>query len=448
LSDGSYLITWRVVSVDGHPISGASSFVVGTAATASLATAATAARTQSTEPTAPWPVITIRLAGYLAFAVITGIAAFVLLCAPGSSKNWTLQLLVRGGLLGGAGATVAAILIQGPYTAGVSISRVLDTRLLHETLATPFGHALSWRLGLYAVVGLLVWRLSGIVGKLAGWLLPVGLTSIAVTIAAAGHGATSGPFQLDVDALHALTAALWIGGLVAVVALGRSVGPYALQRFSTLAMVSVLTLIITGTVNSLRHLNAVEELWRTRYGLTLMIKLAVVAAALTAAAVSRRRLQQHRVPLQSVRIEAALTIGILIVTALLSTTAPPPHAAEPNTHSDHAAQLANGTVMMSLGDRGKAVLTVVPASTAGSRLQLALTDTTGQTLSATRVSLKMSNPGRDIAAIPVPMKMLDGGWVASYRFAFPGRWKAILTVDGISESAVVTTADIRVATGP
>jgi hypothetical protein len=37
---------------------------------------------------------------------------------------------------------------------------------------------------------------------------------------------------------------------------------------------------------------------------------------------------------------------------------------------------------------------------------------------------------------------------ADYRFAFAGSWIAILTVDGISESAVVTSADIRVAAGP
>jgi putative copper export protein len=92
-------------------------------------------------------------------------------------------------------------------------------------------------------------------------------------------------------------------------ALGRSVEPYALQRFSTLAMVSVLALVITGIVNSLRHLDAVDQLWQSRYGLTLMIKLALVAATLAAAAVSRRRLQQHRVPPQSVRIEAALTVA-------------------------------------------------------------------------------------------------------------------------------------------
>jgi copper transport protein len=34
LPDGAYVVTWRVVSADGHPVSGASSFGVGTAAAA------------------------------------------------------------------------------------------------------------------------------------------------------------------------------------------------------------------------------------------------------------------------------------------------------------------------------------------------------------------------------------------------------------------------------
>jgi hypothetical protein len=69
--------------------------------------------------------------------------------------------------------------------------------------------------------------------------------------------------------------------------------------------------------------------------------------------------------------------------------------------------------MMALGDRGKAVLRALPATTAGSHLHLALIDATGQTLSATRVLLKVSNPGRNIAS----------GWVADYRFAFPAAGK-------------------------
>ena len=452
LSEGAYVVTWRVVSADGHPVSGASSFGVGTpAATVPDSATATGApgTTGSTAVaglTAPWPVIVIRLAGYVAFALFAGVAAFVLLCAPSTSKDPTLQLLARVGLLGGAVAAVAAILVQGPYTAGVSMSRVLDMRLIQQTLATPFGGAMMWRLALYGVLGVLAWRLPRILTQLGSWLVPAGLAGTAVTIAAAGHAAATGLVDLSVDALHALTAGLWVGGLAALVALGRSVDPRTLHRFSTLAMASVLTLIVTGTLNSLRQLDAVEQLWLTRYGLTLAVKLIVVAGALTAAAVSRRRLQQKQVPLRSVRVEAALTVAVLAITAMLSMTAPPPQAVEPTNHTGHGAgpEATSAAVQMSLGDQGSAALSVLPAAATGSPLRLLLIDTNGQPLRATRVTLKVANPGRDVAPIPVPMRMRDGVWVASYRFPFPGTWKAILTVDGIGPSAIVTTADITI----
>ena len=374
-------------------------------------------------------------------------AAFVLFCAPGTSSDPTLQLLVRGGLLGGAGAAVAAILVQGPYTAGVSMSRVLDTGLIGQTLSTPVGTAMMWRLVLYGVLGVLAWRLPRIVTRPRSWLVPACVAATAVAIAAAGHAAESGPFDLGVDALHVLTAGLWVGGLITLVALRRSIEPRALHRFSTLAMASVLTLVVTGTLNSLRHLTAVEQLWLTRYGLTLVIKLTLVAGALTAAAVSRRRLQQNRVPLRSVRVEAALTVAVLVVTALLSMTAPPPpQTAGPATHTGHGAgpAVANDAVQMSLGDKGEAELAVSPATTTGSHLHLVLTDSDGQPLTASRVTLKVANPGRDIAPIPVPMSTQDGVWVANYRFPLPGTWKTILTVDGVGPSAVVTSADITI----
>jgi copper transport protein len=457
LPEGAYVVTWRVVSSDGHPVSGASSFGVGTAASP---VPSSATGTGAAESTAPWPVVIIRLAGYVAFAVFTGVAAFVLWCAPGTSKDPTLQLLARGALLGGAVAAVAAILVQGPYTAGVSMSRVFDTRLMQQTLATPFGAAMLCRLALYGVLGVLAWRLPKILTHPGSWLVPAGVAGAAVTIALAGHAAAGGPFDMGVDlrhaltaglwivgldALHALTAGIWVGGLVALVALGRSAEPRALHQFSTLAMATVLTLIVTGTLNSLYHLTAVEQLWLTRYGLTLVIKLTLVASTLAAAALSRRRLQQNRVPLRSVRFEAALTVTILVVTALLSTTPPPPRTG-PITHTSHraGAAAANEAVQMSLGDQGEAALTVLPATTTGSHLRLALTDTNGQPLPATRVTLKVANPARDIAPIPVPMSLRDGVWVANYRFPFPGTWKAILTVDGIGPSAVVTAADITI----
>jgi copper transport protein len=448
LPKGAYIVTWRVVSADGHPVSGASSFGVGTAATAAPGSATDAGGPSAVAigSSAPWPVVIVRLLSYVAFALFAGVVGFVLWCAPDTSRDPSLQRLARVGLVGGAVAAVAAILVQGPYAAGVSMSRVLDTRLIQETLVTPFGSATMWRLALYGALGVLVWRLPRILTELGSWLVPAGVAGTAVTIAAAGHAAAGGLVDLGVDTLHVLTAGLWVGGLAALVVLGRTVEPRALHRFSTLAIASVLTLIATGTLNSLRRLNAVEELWLTSYGLTLAAKLIVIAGALTAAAVSRRRLHQKRVPLRSVRFEVALTVVVLAVTALLSTTAPPPQAAEPTSHIGHVAgeKAANDAVQMSLGDEGNAALAVLPATTTGSQLHLLLTDTNGQPLPATRVTLKVANPGRDIAPIPVPLSMSNGVWVASYRFPFPGTWKAILTVDGIGPSAVVTTADITI----
>jgi copper transport protein len=451
LPEGSYVVTWRVVSADGHPVSGASSFSIRTAVAAEPGSATgtapdTTGSTVATGSTVPWPVVIVRLAGYVAFALFAGVAAFVILCAPGSRQNPTLPLLARGGLLGGAVSAVAAILVQGPYTAGVSMSHALNPRLVHQTLATPFGTTMVWRLALYGVLGVLAWRLPRILNQLDSWLVPAGIAGVAATIAAAGHAAASGPLDLAVDALHALTAGLWVGGLVALVALGRSIDPHALHKFSTLALASVLTVIATGTINALRHLNAVEQLWQTQYGVTLLVKLTLVAGTLVAAAVSRHRLQQNRVPLISVRLEVALTVAILAVTALLTTTAPPPQIAKQNGPTGPVAgpTAANDAVKLSLGDQGNASLTIEPATTTGSHLHLVFADGHKRPLPATRVTLKVANPGRDIAPIAIPMSILDGAWIGNYRFPFPGIWKITLTVDGIGPSAVVTTGDITI----
>jgi copper transport protein len=452
LPEGPYVVTWRVVSEDGHPVSGASSFGIGTAAatvSSSATGTGTAGATGSTAATAsaaPWPVVAARLAGYLAFALFTGVAAFVLFCAPEASKSKALQILARSGLLGGVIAAIITVAVQGPYTAGVSMSRVLDSQLLQQTLGTPFGTAMMWRLALYGILTLLAWRLPWILNEFPSWLVPAGLVGTAVTIAAAGHAAAYGLFELLVDTLHVLTAGIWVGGLVAIAALGLAVEPRALRKFSAVAMASVLTLVLTGTLNALQHLTAVEQLWQTRYGLTLLVKLALVAGTIAAAAISRKRLEQYRVPLRSVRLEVAMTVAVLIVTALLSMTAPPPHATGPLSHTGHSGPEPIGVVAeMSLREHGKAVLAVLPATTSGSHLHLVLSDNDGKPLKANRATLKVANPGREIAPIPVPMSMRDGVWVATFRFPFPGTWKAILTVDGIGSSAVVTAADIKIS---
>jgi len=124
-------------------------------------------------------------------------------------------------------------------------------------------------------------------------------------------------------------------------------------------------------------------------------------------------------------------------------TAPPPKQFAPASQTDSGAE-AGATAQMSLGKQGRAALGVVPATTSGSHVHLLLSDTNGKPLSASRVTLKVANPDRDIAPIPVPMTKSNGIWVANYRFPLPGTWKIILTVEGVGPSAVVTTGNIAI----
>jgi len=440
LAQGSYVVSWRVVSSDGHPVAGAFSFGIGTPA---LAVA-------GNTPTTPWTVVAARLAGYLGFALFAGVVTFVLWCAPGTRTHPTLQRLVRAGLIGGALAAVIGLLLQGPYIAGLAMSRLLDPALLQETLGTPFGSAMAARLALYAALAALAWRLPAITTGYRRWLTPAGIAALAVAIAGAGHGAASGrPLDLGIDALHALTAGIWVGGLVALAVLGRGVPPLALPRFSTLAMGSVVVLVATGTLNSLEQIKDPLDLLLTRYGLFLLLKLALVAATLAAAALSRHRLRQGRVPLTSVRVEAGLTASVLAVTAILAMTAPPSQLVLPTNdpaaaRSTAASRPTPTVVHMSLGEQGKATLQVLQPGTPASQLQVFLTDSNGQPLKSGGVDLKVANPDHDLAPIPVPLKPWNGAWSADYHFPLPGTWKAILTVQTPDHTGVVTTADITI----
>jgi copper transport protein len=448
LPDGPYTVTWKLVSSDGHPVAGAFSFGVGTAAASVLGITPGVTSEESASPEAPWPVVAARLAGYLAFALLAGVVAFVLWCSAGTRTDPSLQRLARIGIVGGLLATVVGLLVQGPYTSGLPMSQMFDPLLVRDTMATPFGTAMVRRLALYAAIGVLVWQLSGLLARPIRWLVSAGVVGVALTISATGHGNASGRLvDLGVVALHALTAGIWVGGLIVLVVLGRTVERREWLRFGTLALACVLALVATGALNSLREITAVEQLWQTRYGVVLVVKLALVAATLVAAGVSRRRLQQARAPRRSVRLEGGLTVGILVVTAVLSMTSPPPQelaSARLASGATGTAPAANEVVEMSLGDRGKAVLAVLPATTAGSELNMVLTDDRGQQLRANRVDLKVSNPGRGLGRIPVPLTRRNGVWTADYRFPLTGTWTATVTVEGAGQTAVVTAGDVTI----
>jgi copper transport protein len=293
LADGTYVVAWRVVSADSHPVGGAFTFSVGKAS----ATVASV-DTGPVENPATESLYNIgRYLAYLAAALVIGTAGFVLLCHPPDRRPLRRPLVVGWWTL--LGTTLFLLLLRAPYETGAGPAAAFDASALTRTLTGRPGLALLARLALL-LTGAAAFVLlrkhparrhlpppSG--APAAAGVLAVAL---ALTWAAAEH-ASAGvqvPVAMVSTVLHLLAMALWLGGLTALlILLHRAEVPApTVARFSRLAFVCVAVLVVTGVYQSWRGLGSWTALTGTTYGRLLVAKLAAVVLLLTAARFSRR----------------------------------------------------------------------------------------------------------------------------------------------------------------
>jgi copper transport protein len=259
--------------------------------------------------------------------------------------------------------TLAGLLLHGPFTAGLPLSRTLDPILLAQTVGTRFGGIWAVRvlLLLLLVAFLRVWVQGVAVWRRTSAWVAVGVLAAAlmVTPALSGHAA-AGPDAVGavVGVVHFSAAAVWFGGLVL---LGTCVLPraevgqlQAVPRFSSVAFTAMVVIVVTGMVQSWRQVGTLQALGETAYGRLLVAKVAVFLLLLAVAARSRvlvrRRLTARALvaaaPHQQaadaapahlshhdvesvwllrrlVLAEVIIALVVLAVTALLGITTPP-----------------------------------------------------------------------------------------------------------------------------
>ncbi|MEU8777390.1 copper resistance protein CopC [Streptomyces sp. NPDC048606] len=310
LPRGTYTVAWRVVSADGHPISGAFVFSLGEPS----GTAAPVATGAPDDTAAGLLHGAARHVAYSGLALLVGVGAFVLVCLPAAVAARPLRRLFAAGWVALAASTVALLLLRGPYETAAPLLSAFDPAQLGRTVTSRPGLALIVRLLLLALTALSVRRwapglhgLDAASAREAGArvrsarvrsvaaLLAVGL---AGTWAAAEH-ASAGvqpALAMPVAVLHLLAMGVWLGGLATLLPFlrrgeraGGDVPASAVARFSTLAFGSVLVLVGTGVYQSWRQVGSWTALTTTPYGRTLLVKVAVVALVLGVARYSRRR---------------------------------------------------------------------------------------------------------------------------------------------------------------
>ncbi|MEU5624093.1 MULTISPECIES: copper resistance CopC/CopD family protein [Streptomyces] len=303
LPDGTYTVTYQVVSADSHPVSGAYTFSVGAPSETSV--------TVSGQGAGGGFVGGLygvgRYVSYAGFAVLVGGAAFVLACWPRGSGVRVVQRFVVSGWLSLTAATLLLLLLRGSYTGSGKVADVFDLGLLGEVLQTKAGAALVSRLLLLAAAALFIAVLFGAYDKredeekrdltfglaVGGSVVAVGL---AATWAMSEHASVGlqATLAMPVDVVHLIAVATWLGGLTALlVALYRGpadtpVPALAVSRFSRVAFGSVIALVVTGTYQSWRQLGSWTAFTDTRYGQLLLVKIGLVAVLLGVAYFSRR----------------------------------------------------------------------------------------------------------------------------------------------------------------
>ncbi|KUO08708.1 copper resistance CopC/CopD family protein [Streptomyces sp. DSM 15324] len=303
LPDGTYTVTYQVVSADSHPVAGAYTFSIGSPSKTSVSVS---------DQTAGGGVVG-RLYGfgrylsYAGFIVMTGGAAFVLACWQRGSGVRALQRLVVSGWLTMTAATLFLLLLRGSYTSSGKVGAIFDLELLGQVLQTKTGAALVSRLLLLAAAALFIAVLFGAYDKREEeekrdltFGLAVGGTVVAAGLAAswamAEHASTGlqPGIAMPVDIVHLLAVASWLGGLAALlVALYRApadrpVEAAAVHRFSQVAFGSVIALVATGVYQSWRQLGSWSAFTETGYGRLLLVKICLVAVLVGIAWISRR----------------------------------------------------------------------------------------------------------------------------------------------------------------
>jgi copper transport protein len=303
LPDGGYVVTYRVISEDSHPIGGAFTFTVGEGEEVDDATVADlfgGAGNAWTGVAGPL----LRGLGYLGVLVAAGAVLFAAVVASSPRDRRSARWLGARAIGLGAIATLLALPVQAAAATGRGLFEVFAPGggLGATLFASSFGQSTLLR-----IVGLswlwLSWRFV-VSDERAGARQHVA-TGVAAVVALAsylldGHQRSVEPTWLltAADLVHLIGAAAWVGCLVLLaVAVRRRridddpVGAARIvRRFSAVAWWSVLALTLAGLAMSWVLVRTPRALVSTGYGWTLLAKVAVVALVLLVALYNRQRL--------------------------------------------------------------------------------------------------------------------------------------------------------------
>jgi copper transport protein len=456
LSNGIYLVSYRIVSLDSHVVGGSVVFTVGTAGAGIPA------------PVLPPSAVPAdkgwRLAFYIdellfygaSFAALGGMLFRLLLMGEAAAVERAVRRQIEAAAVVGILAVLLGVGLDGAlFRAGPS-GRLLEAETWNLGFHSSFGASALFLAGGLVLLGLAA-RLAG---QRAEWLAGLGIAAAVAGFALTGHAATAPPRWLTAPAVavHVLMVGFWAGSLPPLLlALKREdhrVAARGLLAFSRWGVPAVSLLLASGIALATVQLGGFAAFFATSYGLVLLGKLAAVAVLLSLALVNRVRLAPALAAgkpgaaaglRRSIRLELGLFAAIVLLALELGNLVPPRSLGEAAEASRTASMGAPSAIMSANGYT--ATIGVTPARAGFNLIQIRFIGPDGKLFDPQSVQLSVAEPAARIEPIRrQPLRVATGLYrLMGSEISLPGKWQFRLDarVSDFEEESFSAEIEIR-----
>ncbi|MEU6073433.1 copper resistance protein CopC [Micromonospora sp. NPDC047074] len=447
---GTYLVSYRVISADSHPVSGALTYSVGAPSTPPT----DSGDDNRADPVVANSIKVLKAVGYVGLLLLVGpVLVLAALWPRRLSRRGPARLAWVGlGLL--AFTTVANVVLQVPYTAGGGVTDVTGERI-SDVLGTSFGAAHLVRLGLLAAAAFLVRPLmAGPVERSDLVILGVLGVAALVTWPLAGHPAASPApaVSVVVDAVHLGSMAVWLGGLVMLAGFllpradERELGAI-LPIWSRWAALAVSALLLAGIVQALIEVATPGALVSTTYGRLVLAKtglfvLVIAVAAYSRQLVRRRTAAGRPTPMRrAVWAELAITAVVLSLSAVLVQTTPA------RTAGADVAGVTDGYYTATLDSPNFSVQIELDPAERGSNtvhFYAYTKDNRPQPVVEWRATVALPSAGIEPIQVPL-LRLTDNHATGEINFPASGEWQLRITArtSDIDQATVTAAVPIK-----
>ncbi|MGE3268514.1 MAG: copper resistance protein CopC [Chloroflexota bacterium] len=357
LPDGTYMVAWRALSaVDGHVTRGVFPLVVGEGGLEITVQEEPLYLPSPLDVLARWTMYfgALALVGGFLFRLAVSTPVLSSHSASDLSTAFSRRQRNYGLILAGvvAAAMLLGMVVQAANAANVAVWQGIGSPLI-RLLGTQIGVIWVARLASVALLAAALFALRGPLRDWAGLVIGAGLLLAISSISHAAAIPDGAWLAIGLDWLHQAAAAAWVGGLFsfALLVLASRSGPRREQfpailaalvpRFTTLAIVSVVLLALTGLFHSWLQVKTPAAL-ATVHGMSLVVKVVLIVPMVALGAVNMLMLRPRLARLvagrgsgtlapaaalaerlgRAISIEAGLAVLVLLATAMLTAVQP------------------------------------------------------------------------------------------------------------------------------